>query len=224
MPEIIRLGDRMDFYTFFRSSAAYRVRIALNLKGIAADEHYVHLRRDGGEQRTPEFLDLNPQALVPVLTDGDLALTQSLAIIEYLDETHPAPPLLPGEPRSRALARSFALAIACDIHPLNNLRVLQYLGKPLGQTNEDRDTWYRHWAEDGLTGLERTEVNAGCAGDFLVGDAPTIADICLVPQIYNAERFASDLGACPTLLAIDRRCRELDAFARAAPERQPDAE
>lgn len=214
----------MDFYTFFRSSASYRVRIALNLKGISAHEHYVHLRRGGGEQKMPEFLGLNPQALVPVVTDGDLALTQSLAIIEYIDETHRAPPLLPAEPRLRALARSFALAIACDIHPLNNLRVLQYLVKAMGHTNDERDTWYRHWAAAGLAGLEQTIVGAGCAGNFLVGDSPTIADICLVPQIYNAERFNSDLTACPTLLAIDRRCRDLDAFARAAPEQQPDAE
>lgn len=214
----------MHLYTFFRSSASYRVRIALNLKGIEADERAVHLRRGGGEQKSAEFLGLNPQALVPVIAEGDFALTQSLAIIEYLDEVHPKPPLLPGDPRDRALARSFALAIACDIHPLNNLRVLQYLGKPLGHTNDERDAWYRHWVENGLAGLERTVVNAGCAGDFLVGGAPTIADICLVPQIYNAERFDSDLSACPALVAIDRRCRELDAFARAAPERQPDAE
>ena len=214
----------MELYTFFRSSAAYRVRIALNLKGIAAREHYVHLRRSGGEQKIAPYLDLNPQALVPVVTDGGFALTQSLAIIEYIDEIHPDPPLLPSDPKARALARSFALAIACDIPPLNNRRVLKSLGKPLGHEAGERDTWYRHWTENGLAGLERTVVNAGCAGDFLCGDTPTIADVCLVPQMYNAERFDTDLSACPTLAAVTRRCREMDAFARAAPEQQPDAE
>jgi maleylacetoacetate isomerase len=214
----------MELYTFFRSSAAYRVRIALNLKGLETNDHYIHLRRDGGEQKKSAYLKVNPQALVPTLIDGPLALSQSLAILEYLNEKHPKPSIVPDEITDRALARSFALAIACDIHPLNNLRVLQYLGGPMGHDTDQRDDWYRHWAGSGLEALEKSVLLAGRNGTFMVGDTPTLADICLVPQMYNARRFDTDLTNCPTLVAIDAACQAIDAFARAVPESQPDAE
>ena len=156
--------------------------------------------------------------------DDGLVLTQSLAIIEYLDESHPEPPFLPPDPGDRALIRSYALTVACDIHPLNNLRVLRYLRKPLGNDQDDVDTWYRHWVEKGLTALEALVAASGRAGKCMWGDSPTLADICLIPQIYNATRFDCDLSGCPTLMRINDHCVSLDAFARAAPEAQPDAE
>jgi len=212
----------MQLHSYFRSSAAYRVRIALNLKQQPYSTVPVHLLKDGGEQHAPAFAALNPEQLVPVLTDGDLMLTQSLAILEYLEERFPEPPLLPRDIGQRAQARSIALAIACDIHPLNNLRVLRYLKRTLSVSEEERDRWYRHWIALGFDALEQRL--AGLAGGaFCVGDRPTFADICLVPQVFNARRIALDMAAYPRITAIDSRCREIEAFAAAAPERQPDA-
>ena len=214
----------MKLYDYFRSSAAYRVRIALNLKGIAPDERtFVHLRM--GNQRAQDYLALNPQGLVPALAlDDGHVLTQSLAIIEYLDETHPAPPLLPAESAARARVRAIALAIACEIHPLNNLRVLNYLIGTLGVSREQKDGWYKYWVDVGFEALERKLAHEKETARFCHGDAPTLADICLVPQIANARRFNIDLSPYPTLTGIEAACLALPAFAAAAPERQPDAE
>ncbi len=211
----------MKLYNYFRSSAAYRVRIALNLKGLAYEYIAVHLTK--GEQRAPAYLTLNAQALVPTLVDDGRTLTQSLAIIEYLDERHPNPSLLPATPDERARVRAIALAIACDIHPLNNLRVLRYLTHVLNADENTKNAWYTHWIEVGLASLETQLANDAATRAFCHGDAPTIADICLVPQLANARRYAIPLDAYPTLLRIDRNCAELAAFADAAPERQPDA-
>ncbi len=209
----------MKLYTYFRSSAAYRVRIALNLKGLTPEQRAIHLTKDGGEQHQPGFRALNPQGFVPALEVDGTVLGQSLAIIEYLDETHPEPPLLPGTALERARIRAFALAIACDIHPLNNLRVLRHLKRALGQ--EDTDGWSRHWIEEGFAALEAQA--KATAGAFCFGDRPTLADVCLVPQMTNARRVHTDLTPYPTLLRIDTHCRTLEPFAAAAPERQPDA-
>lgn len=175
------------------------------------------------DQSTPEYRKLNPQELIPTLVDGGSPITQSLAIIEYLDETHPDPPFLPGDAKDRALVRSHALSVACDIHPINNLRVLLYLEKEMGHSKGEVDTWYRHWVEKGLNALEETVAASGRAGKCLFGDTPTLADICLAPQLYNARRFNCDLSACPTLTRVDEHCMALDAFAHAAPEAQPEA-
>jgi maleylacetoacetate isomerase len=213
----------MRLYGYWRSSAAWRVRIALNLKGLQWESVPVHLLRDGGEQRKAPFLQLNPQGLVPVLEDGDAALTQSLAIIEYLEETHPAIPLLPAEPAARARVRSLAQLVACEIHPLNNLRVLQYLRDALGLDEAQRNTWYRHWVDEGLAALEaRLAHEPGC-GRFCHGDTPGLADCCLVPQLYNARRYGCGLDAYPRLLRIEAACNALDAFKSAKAEAQPDA-
>ncbi|MFC7333975.1 maleylacetoacetate isomerase [Rhodocista pekingensis] len=211
----------MKLYTYFRSSAAYRVRIALNLKGIAWEAACIHLVKDGGQHRSPDYLALNPQGLLPALEDGGQLLTQSLAILEYLEETHPEPPLLPAAALDRARVRAVALAIACDIHPINNLRVLTYLRRTLGQPDDKVNAWIRHWIESALAALET--MVAPMAGRCCFGDAPTLADVCLVPQLFNARRFDCDLDACPTLLRIDAHCRDLPAFRDAAPENQPDA-
>jgi maleylacetoacetate isomerase len=216
-------GSIMQLYTYFRSSAAFRVRIALNLKGLAYEPHFVHLRR--AEQAAPDYLALNPQALVPTLeTDGEV-LTQSLAIIEYLDETHPEPPLLPGHPGDRARVRALALAVACDIHPLNNLRVLRYLGERLKQDEAAIEAWYNHWLKLGFAAVERLLAEDGRAADFCHGDQPTLADLCLVPQYFNAHRYPSfDLAPYPTMRRIYDNCLKLPAFERALPKNQPDAE
>lgn len=213
----------MLLYGYFRSSAAYRVRIALNLKGLAYDNHFIHLQKN--DQLAGDYAKVNPQQLVPALADdgGDL-LTQSLAIIEYLDETHPEPRLLPTGAGERARVRALALAIACDIHPLNNLRVLRYLTKDMGLVEDKKDQWYRHWVETGLQAVEKMLTGSPATGRFCHGDAPTLADICLVPQVANARRFKCDLSACPTVERIVAECGKLEAFARAAPDRQPDAE
>ena len=214
----------VELYDYFRSSAAYRVRIALNLKGVVPDERtFVHLRM--GNQRAQDYLALNPQGLVPALAlDHGLVLTQSLAIIEYLDETHPDPPLLPVAPPSRARVRAIALAIACEIHPLNNLRVLNYLIGTLGVSKEQKDGWYKYWVDVGFEALERKLSQERETGVFCHGNEPTLADVCLVPQIANARRFGIDLSPYPTLTRIEAACLALPAFAAAAPERQPDAE
>ena len=212
----------MKLYTYFRSSAAFRVRIALNLKGLAYEPAFVHLAR--GEHRAPGYGALNPQALVPTLEDAGKLLTQSLAIIEYLDETHPEHPLLPKDAPGRARVRSLALLIACEIHPLNNLRVLQHLKRALGQNEEQVNGWYRHWIADGLARFEADLANAPGAGRYCHGDAPTMADCCLVPQIFNAQRYQCDTVAYPQTMRVFAECMKLDAFDRAQPSKQPDAE
>jgi maleylpyruvate isomerase len=212
----------VKLYGFWRSSAAYRVRIALNLKGLDAEQSFVHLRK--GEQRAPDFLTLNPQGLVPALIEGDRAFTQSLAIVEYLEETHPAPAFLPKDAMARARVRALALAIACDIHPLNNLRVLVYLKRDMKQEQATIDEWYRHWVREGFTGIEQMLATSKETGKFCHGDAPGLADICLVPQIYNAQRLACDLATYPTIMRIHAACQALAAFQKAAPEKQGDAE
>lgn len=214
----------MKLYDYFRSSAAYRVRIALALKGIRPDERaFVHLRM--GNQRAQDYLALNPQGLVPALAlDDGHVLTQSLAIIEYLDETHPEPPLLPADPIERARVRSLALAIACEIHPLNNLRVLNYLLGTLGVSKEQKDGWYRYWVDVGFEALEKRLAREAETGRYCHGDTPTLADVCLVPQVANARRFSIDLAPYPTITRIDAACCALPTFADAAPARQPDAE
>ncbi|MGD8574987.1 MAG: maleylacetoacetate isomerase, partial [Gammaproteobacteria bacterium] len=212
----------MELFTYFRSSAAYRVRIALNLKGMEAHPHFVHLVRDGGEQHRSDYRSLNPQALVPTLVDGEHAFTQSLAIIEYLEEVRPEPPLLPADTAERAWVRATAQLVACEIHPLNNLRVLQYLERELGVDPETRLKWYRHWVLEGFTALEARLQASPRRGRFCLGEAPTMADLCLVPQVYNARRFECDLEGFPEIRRIDAECLALDAFARAAPEAQPD--
>ncbi|MEC4593233.1 MULTISPECIES: maleylacetoacetate isomerase [Nitrospirillum] len=215
----------LTLYTYFRSSAAYRVRIALNLKGLTAEQVPVHLLRDGGEQLKPEYLALNPQGQLPTLAVDDATgchlLTQSLAIAEYLDEVHPTPALLPADPIARAQARAVALAIACDIHPINNLRVQKYLKGEMGVDEERAGRWVRHWMETGLAAVEA--MVKPHAGRFCFGDTPGLADLTLVPQMFNARRFNADLSACPTLVAIDQACLALPAFADAAPESQADA-
>ena len=214
----------MKLYGYYRSSAAYRCRIAFNLKEIVPDYIPVHLRRGGGEQLLPEFRAVNPQALVPALDVDGRVLTQSLAIVEWLDETHPRPPLLPGDPFERAEIRAFALAIAAEIHPLDNLRVLKYLKHELKHEQAAIDQWYRHWIAEGLAACERLALRNGRRGPYCFGPGPTLADVCLVPQLYNARRFGCDLSAYPTLVEIDAACAENPAFAAAHPDRQPDAE
>jgi maleylacetoacetate isomerase len=214
----------VKLYSYFRSSASYRVRIALNLKGVPFEYVPVHLTRGGGEHLAAPFRKLNPQALVPVLEDGEEALAQSLAIIEYLDETRPQPPLLPKAPAARARVRALSLTIACEIHPLNNLKVLNYVTNVLGVGEDARRAWYHYWIAEGLRALEARLATERETGKFCHGDAPTLADCCLVPQLFNARRFKCELSGYPTLLAIEKNCQALEAFQRAAPDRQPDFE
>ena len=214
----------MRLHTYFRSSAAYRVRIALNLKGLDYEAVPVHLVRGGGEHRQPAYLGLNPAGLVPALEDAGQVLTQSLAIVEYLEETHPQPALLPAAALDRARVRAIAQAIACDIHPVNNLRVLQYLTRELGVSEEQKNAWYRHWIGVGLRAVEAMLAGDARTGAFCHGDTPGLADCCLVPQVFNARRFGCELSAMPTVLRIADHCAGLEAFRRAAPEAQPDAE
>ena len=218
----------MQLYNYFRSSASYRVRIAMNLKGLPFDYEPIHLVRNGGEQRSAEFLALNPDGLVPVFIDDTrdppFTLTQSLAIIEYLDELHPEPPLLPREALERARVRALALNIACEIHPVNNLRVLKYLTQVLKVDDAAKNAWYRHWVETGLQAFEQQLVASSMTGTFCHGETPTLADLALVPQVFNARRFECDLTAMPTVLRIVEACSALDAFRDAVPSEQPDAE
>lgn len=211
-------------YGYFRSSAAFRARIALNLKGLDYERAIVHLTKNGGEQFTAEYRAMNPQSLVPVLANGEYTLTQSLAIIEYLDEMYPEPPFLPKSAIERARVRALALMVACEIHPLNNLRVLRYLVNDLKVTEEQKNAWYRHWVLTGLEPLETRLANDAATGNYCHGDTPGLADICLIPQLANARRFNIALDSFPTLVRIEQNCMELAAFQHAAPGVQPDAE
>lgn len=211
----------MKLYTYFRSSAAFRVRIALNLKGLAYEPAFVHLAK--GEHRASAYSAVNPQALLPTLEDGVRRLTQSLAILEYLEETHPAPSLLPKDPFERARVRSLAMLVACEIHPVNNLRVLQHLKRALGQSEEQVNAWYRHWIGDGLAKLEADLARPG-TGIYCHENLPTIADCCLVPQVVNAQRYQCDTSPYPTVMRVFAACMKLDAFDLAQPVKQSDAE
>ena len=214
----------LQLYSYFRSSAAYRVRIALELKGLPYTYVPVHLLKDGGAQRAPQYRRLNPTELVPTLVDNDgHALGQSLAIMEYLDETHPEPALLPRDALGRARVRALAQTVACEIHPLNNLRVLQYLERDLKVTETAKADWYRHWITLGFAALERMLANNPATGRFCHGDMPGLADCCLIPQLANSRRFDTPLEAFPTIRRIEEACLALPAFQKAAPQVQPDA-
>jgi maleylacetoacetate isomerase len=212
----------MKLYGYFRSSAAFRVRIALNLKRLDYDSAFIHLRR--GDQGRPEFLGVNPQGLVPALEIDGERLIQSLPIIEYLDETHLEPPLLPPDAAGRARVRALAAIVACDIHPLNNLRVLRYLHRSLGHDEAAVETWYNHWIAAGFAALEQLLAGDRRTGAFCHGERPGLADIALVPQVVNAERYRLDLAPYPTIRRVFETCMKLDAFAAAHPARQPDRE
>ncbi|WP_119717219.1 maleylacetoacetate isomerase [Cognatilysobacter tabacisoli] len=216
-------SERLQLYSYWRSSAAYRVRIGLNLKGLRYETTPVHLLRGGGEQHAAPFRDANPQGLVPVLQHGDRRMRQSVAILEYLDETWPSPPLLPVGARERQRVRALAQVIACDVHPLNNLRVLQYFEHTWGVPQAEREVWVRHWVADGFAAIEAMLADHPSTGRFCEGDMPTIADCCLIPQVYNARRFDVDLSPYPTIQRIDAACVALPAFDLARPELQPDA-
>ena len=218
------MSSELTLYSYWRSSAAYRVRIALGLKGLAYRQVPVHLVKDGGQQHAAEYRALNPQELVPLLVDdanGGVRIAQSLAILEYLDEVFPVPSLLPADPAQRAQVRALALHIACDIHPLNNLRVLQYLSAELGVDDEAKNAWYRHWVEKGLAAVEQGL--SVFEGKLSLGQRPGYLEACVIPQLYNARRFSCDIEGFPRLLAMEDRCVSLDAFKAAAPEAQPDA-
>ncbi|HEX4871227.1 MAG TPA: maleylacetoacetate isomerase [Nevskiaceae bacterium] len=213
----------LALYSYWRSSASYRVRLGLNLKGLAYEYRPVHLLREGGEQHSPAYRALNPEGRVPLLLDGELRLGQSLAILEYLDERHPQPPLLPADPALRARVRQFALALACDVQPLINLGVLQYLEREFAVPEPARTTWLRHWMQRGLAALEQ-EIADLPERAALFGDAPGLADCCLVAQFYAARRFGLPLASFPRLTAVEARLQALPAIAAAHPDRQPDAE
>lgn len=215
--------DEIKLYTYFRSSAAYRVRIALNLKGLSFESIPVHLLRDGGAQHSADYVRLNATRLVPTLVDGALTTGQSLAIIEYLEESYGAPPLLPADPPGRARVRALSQSIACEIHPLNNLRVLQYLEHELKIDESARAKWYRHWVTLGFTALESMLEKSSETGAFCHGNSPTMADCCLIPQVANARRFNTALELFPYIRRIESACLALPEFEHVAPENQPDA-
>jgi maleylacetoacetate isomerase len=217
------MSEPLQLYSYWRSSAAYRVRIGLNLKGLAYEIVPVHLLQDGGQQHTDAYHQLNPQELVPTLGHGQRRMGQSLAILEYLDEVWPEPPLLPATARARQRVRALALLVACDVHPLNNLRVLQYFEREWNVPQPERNAWVKHWIEDGFRAAEALLAGHPSTGDFCEGEAPTLADCCLIPQIYNARRFGVDMAAYPTLERIETACLALPAFDAARPENQPDA-
>jgi maleylacetoacetate isomerase len=211
----------LQLYNYFRSSASYRVRIALALKGLDYEYLPIHLVKN--EQLTPPFSDIAPAKLVPLLKDDDKLLSQSLAIIEYLDETHPEPPLLPGDALARARIRALSFDIACEIHPLNNLRVLRYLVHEMKLADEDKNRWYRHWVETGLEAVEKQLAGSAQTGRFCHGDTPTLADVTLVPQIFNAQRMDCRLDHVPTVMRVFDECMKHDAFIKAQPSACPDA-
>ncbi|KGI78492.1 maleylacetoacetate isomerase [Oleiagrimonas soli] len=218
------MNNDLTLYGYWRSSAAYRVRIALELKGLSYENRPVHLVRDGGEQHADEYRRINPQELVPTLLHGQRVITQSLAIIEYLDEIWPdGPSLLPAVPRDRAHARAMAFQLACDVHPLGNLRVLQYLERDCAMPQVEREQWMRHWITVGFDALEAMLVQSPNTGTYCMGDTPGLVDICLVPQVYNAHRWKAPMDAYPTIRRIHEACDALPAFRAAAPESQPDA-
>ena len=213
----------LRLYSYWRSSAAYRVRIGLNLKGLAYETVPVHLLRDGGQQHAPDYAAQNPQELVPTLLHGGRIIRQSLAILEYLDELWPEPPLLPVEARDRAHVRGLAQLVACDMHPLNNLRVLQFFEREWSVPQSERDAWVRHWIESGFAAMERLLSEDAATGTYCHGELPGLADCCLVPQAYNARRFGVDMAAYPTIARIEGACLALPAFDAARPENQADA-
>ena len=218
------MNDALTLYSYWRSSAAYRVRIGLNLKGLDYNLAPVHLVRDGGEQRTQAYRELNPLQLVPTLLHGERKLTQSIAILEYIDECWPKPALLPPDLRGRAHVRALAQLVACDIHPINNLRVLQYLKREMGAEQPVIDTWMLHWMREGFTAMEAMLSASLETGAFCHGESPTLADCCLIPQLFNARRFGLDLSPFPELRRIEANALALPEFDAARPENQPDAE
>ncbi|CAH0539646.1 maleylacetoacetate isomerase [Vibrio marisflavi] len=211
----------IKLYSYWRSSAAYRVRIALNLKGLDYEMIPVHLVNNGGEQHSAEFVSVNPNELVPVLVDGDITLNQSLVIMDYLDAQYPEPSLMPVDAKHKYLVKALAQDIAIDIHPINNLRVLQYLSGQLNTTDQQKGDWYRHWINTGFHALEQKLSSS--AGLYCFCDSVTLADVCLVPQVYNAERFNVDMSSFPTISRVTNQLRQHPAFEKAAPENQPDA-
>jgi len=219
------MATGLVLYSYWRSSAAYRVRIALNLKGLSYETRPVHLVRDGGAQHAADYRLLNPQEMVPCLLDGDRAITQSLAIMEYLDEMHPEleTALLPVDARGRAQVRALAMAVTCDIHPLGNLRVMQQLEAEFGASEEQRAAWSRHWIGVGFKAIEAMLVDSAATGRYCHGETPSMADACLIPQVYNALRWKLPMDDYPTIARVHRACNDLEAFQRAAPEAQPDA-
>jgi maleylacetoacetate isomerase len=219
-----RAHRELVLYGYWRSSASYRLRMALNLKGLDYEQRFVHLVRDGGQQHLPDYIALNVQAQVPTLIHGGRVLTQSPAVLEYIDEVFPDPPLLPGDPDGRARVRSLASIIACDIHPLNNLRVLKYLTGTLDVDESEKLAWYRHWTTLGMDAVERRLADDDETGDCCHGDSPTLADCCLLPQVYNARRFECDESRWPRIQRIAAHLAGIPEIRRAAPENQPDAE
>lgn len=213
----------LKLYGYFQSSAAYRVRIALNLKEIPYELIPIHLTKDGGHQFTDDYTKLNPQQLVPTLIDGDLSLTQSMAIIEYLEEAYPDIPLLPSDMAGKARVRALSQIVACEVHPLNNLRIRKYLVEDMGLSEDQRQTWMENWIAKGFAAYETFLTTSAETGKFSHGDTPTMADICLIPQIFNARRIDQDLSPYPTILRIEEACQALPAFDKAQPKNQPDA-